>query len=180
HHHFWWLAKHTYHWPEPARPRLNRDFTPDDLARELDACGIDGSVLVQVLHETGETGGYLDVSREFDFVRGVVGWVPLADPAAVRALDELRRRGKLVGIRHLISNEPDPDWLLQPRVQEGLKLLAAEKLAFDGIPINTRQLEAVVTTAELQPELSIVLNHLGRPPIPDHPRAPSPTPMTPP
>lgn len=168
HHHFWWLHKHNYHWPEPARPGLNRDFTPADLKRELDACGIEGSVLVQVLHETGETGEYLDISREFPFVRGVVGWVPLADPkAAARDLENLRKRGKLVGIRHLISNEPDPDWLLQPSVQDGLKLVAGQKLAFDGIPINTRQLEAVITTAERQPDLSVVLNHLGRPPIPE-------------
>jgi L-fuconolactonase len=69
-----------------------------------------------------------------DFVRGVVGWLPLADPdATVQALDRLRPRGKLVGVRHLISNEPDPRWLLQDTVLDSLSLLAAAGLVFDAI-----------------------------------------------
>ena len=78
HHHFWWRAKHTYHWPPQAGGAFDRDFTPDDLRPELAACGIDASVLIQVLHDIGETEEYLDLARTSDFVRGVVGWVPLA------------------------------------------------------------------------------------------------------
>ena len=148
HHHFWWREKHTYTWPPTAKGQLDRNFTPDDLAPELKACGIDGTVLIQVQHNTTETAEYLDVARTSGFVRGVVGWVPLADPpAAARALEGLAPRGKLVGIRHLISNESDPDWLLQAPVQESLQRLAAQNLAFDAIPINERQLEAVIATA---------------------------------
>jgi L-fuconolactonase len=173
HHHFWWREKHTYTWPPPAKGQLDRNFTPDDLAPELEACGIDGTVLIQVQHNTTETAEYLDVARTSGFVRGVVGWVPLADPpAAARALEELRARSKLVGIRHLISNESDPDWLLQAPVQESLQRLAAQNLAFDAIPINERQLEAVIATARRHPGLRIVVNHLGRPPVPDQGWAP--------
>ena len=102
-------------------------------------------------------------------MRGVVGWLPLADPAATAsAIERLRSRGgKLVGVRHLISNEPDPKWLLQDRVLESLKLLAASGLVFDAIPISTEQLESVLHVAQKLPELKIVMNHLGRPPIPD-------------
>jgi L-fuconolactonase len=168
HHHFWWLAKHTYKWPEAAGDRLARDFTPADLEGELEACGIDGTVLIQVLHGDGETGEYLDIAQQVDFVRGVVGWVPLADPsAAARALDELGERGRLVGIRHLISNEPDPEWVLQGRVQDSLKRLAARQLVFDAIPVNPPQFEAVIETARRLPDLAIVINHLGRPPVPE-------------
>ena len=79
-------------------------------------------------------------------MRGVVGWLPLADPDATsRAIERLRARGgKLVGVRHLISNEPDPRWLLQDGVLELLKLLAAAKLAFDAIPVNAAQFESVL------------------------------------
>jgi L-fuconolactonase len=168
HHHFWWLDKHPYKWPDPAGSKLSRNFTPDDLAPELKACGIDGTVLIQVMHNTAETNEYLDIANTSGFVRGVVGWVPLADPpAAARALEELKARGKLVGIRHLISNEPDPDWLLQAPVQESLKLLASQGLAFDAIPITARQLEAVIATARRHGDLKVVINHLGRPPVPD-------------
>ena len=169
HHHFWWTGRHAYSWPALVGDRFARDFTPDDLRPELERAGVKGTVLVQVLHQVGgETEECLDLCREIDFVRGVVGWLPLADPdAASRALDRLRGRGKLVGVRHLISNEPDPRWLLQDGVVESLKLLAAARLAFDAIPINAEQFESVLEVAERLPELKIVINHLGRPPIPE-------------
>ena len=169
HHHFWWIGKHTYHWPPQAADRLARDFTPDDLRPELARCGIKGTVLVQVLHQVGgETEECLDLCESVDFIRGVVGWLPLADPdATARAMERLRGRGKLVGVRHLISNEPDPRWLLQDGVVESLKLLAASGLVFDAIPVNAAQFESVLDIARRLPQLKIVMNHLGRPPIPE-------------
>ena len=168
HHHFWWHKRHPYTWPPAVGGRFDRDYTPDDLRPELERCGIDGTVLIQVLHDV-ETEEFLDICKEVDFVRGVVGWLPLADPAATAsAIERLRSRGgKLVGVRHLISNEPDPKWLLQDRVLESLKLLAASGLVFDAIPISTEQLESVLHVAQKLPGLKIVMNHLGRPPIPD-------------
>jgi L-fuconolactonase len=170
HHHFWWIGRHAYSWPALAGDRLARDFTPEDLRPELARCGVKGTVLVQVLHQVGgETEECLALSKEVDFVRGVVGWLPLADPdATARALERLRAGGgKLVGVRHLISYEPDPRWLLQGGVLESLKLLAAAKLAFDAIPVNAEQFESVLEVAQRLPELKLVINHLGRPPIPE-------------
>ncbi len=170
HHHFWWKGRHAYTWPDIAGDSFARDFTPDDLRPELTRCGVKGTVLVQVLHQVGgETEECLDLCHEVDFVRGVVGWLPLADPdATARDLERLRARGgKLVGVRHLISNEPDPRWLLQSSVVESLKLLAAAKVAFDAIPVNAAQFESVLEVAQRLPELKLVINHLGRPPIPE-------------
>jgi L-fuconolactonase len=170
HHHFWWFGRHTYHWPDAVGVRFNRDFTPDDMRPELKRCGVKGTVLVQVLHQVGgETEECLDLMKDVDFVRGVVGWLPLADPDATsQAIERLRKRGgKLVGVRHLISNEPDPRWLIQDSVVESLKLLAAAGLVFDAIPVNAAQFESVLEAAQRVPELKIVLNHLGRPPIPE-------------
>ena len=170
HHHFWWTGRHTYTWPDAVRDSFARDFTPEDLRPELARCGVKGTVLVQVLHQVGgETEECLDLCEQVDFVRGVVGWLPLADPdATARELQRLRsRKGKLVGVRHLISYEPDPRWLLQDRVIESLKLLAAAKLAFDAIPVNAAQFESVLEVAQRLPELKLVINHLGRPPIPE-------------
>jgi L-fuconolactonase len=169
HHHFWCTARHTYTWPAAAGDRLARDFTPEDLRPELARCSVQGTVLIQVRHEvSGETEEFLDLSREVDFVRGVVGWLPLIDPnATAQALERLRGRGKLVGVRHLISNEPDPRWLLQETVIDSLGLLAAAGMVFDAIPINAAQFESVLEAAERVPALKIVVNHLGRPPIPE-------------
>jgi L-fuconolactonase len=168
HHHFWWTGRHTYTWPAPVGDRLARDFTPEDLRPELERCGIKGTVLIQVLNEmSGETEESLDLCREVDFVRGVVGWLPLVDPDATSDALRLRSRGKLVGVRHLISNEPDPQWLLQETVLESLELLAAAGLVFDAIPINAAQFESVLKVSRRLPQLKIVINHLGRPPIPE-------------
>jgi L-fuconolactonase len=168
HHHFWWLAKWRHHWPDAAGGRLDRDFTAADLRPELERCGIAGSVLVQVAQHTDETAEFLKVARAHPFVRGVVGWVPLADPdACARALKSLGDP-KLVGVRPLMAYEPDPAWLLQDRVMESLRLVSAAGLAFDAIPINTAQLKSVVELGRRLPDLRIVVNHLGRPPIPEH------------
>jgi L-fuconolactonase len=146
---------------------MDRDFTSDDLRPELAACGIDGTVLVQVL-QLKETREFLEIARTVDFVRGVVGWVPLADPnATAAALEELLPSGRLVGIRHLISNESDPTWLLQPNVVESLGLLNAARIAFDAIPVNAAQMESVLELAHRLPELRIVVNHLAQPPVPE-------------
>jgi L-fuconolactonase len=168
HHHFWWAGRHTYKWPDAVGDRFARDFTPDDLRPELARCGVKGTVLVQVLHQVGgETEECLDLADQVDFVRGVVGWLPLADPdATARELERLRGR-KLVGVRHLISYEPDPRWLVQSGVMESLGQLAKAELAFDAIPVNPAQFESVLEVAEQLPDLRLVINHLGRPPIPE-------------
>jgi L-fuconolactonase len=167
HHHFWGPGRSAHHWPDSARDTLSRAYMPADLRPELERCGIDGSVLIQVAQATDETVEFLKIAREHPFVRGVVGWVPLADPdACARALENLRD-DKLVGIRHLISYEPDPAWLLQDKVIASLNLLAAGGLAFDAIPINTAQFKSVIELARRLPKLRIVVNHLGRPPIPE-------------
>jgi L-fuconolactonase len=168
HQHFWWTARRAHHWPEAVGDRLHRDFTPDDLRPGLRTAGIDGTVLVQSLNDFDETVEYLDLARQSDMIRGVVGWVPLTDPGAcVRALNDLHGRGPLVGIRHVISHDPDPKWLLQEGVMESLRQLSMAGLAFDAIPITSEQFESVLTVAAELSGLSIVINHLGRPPAPE-------------
>jgi L-fuconolactonase len=169
HQHFWTFGKRAHKFPPTVGTRLDRDFTPEILRPQLKKAGVDGTILVQVLNEVDETYEFLDMQREIDFVAGVVGWVPLTDPAAsARALESMKPRGKLVGIRPLIAYEPDPNWLLQPSVRESLGLLAKAGLVFEAIPVNDRQFEAVLTVTRAIPELKVVLNHLGNPPVPEN------------
>jgi len=169
HQHFWTFGKRAHKFPPAVGTRLDRDYTPEILRPQLKKAGVDGTILVQVLNEVDETYEFLDMQREIDFVAGVVGWVPLTDPAAcARALESMKPRGKLVGIRPLIAYEPDPDWLLQPSVRESLGLLAKAGLVFEAIPVNDRQFEAVLTVTRAIPELKVVLNHLGNPPVPEN------------
>jgi L-fuconolactonase len=169
HHHVWWLAKRTQPFPAIFGNRLARDFTPEDLVPELNAAGIDGTVLVQSLNDFDETLQYLDLADRHDFIRGVVGWVDLGNPAVcARSLEAAGTRRRFVGVRHLMNYEPDPNWLLQTGVLESLGQLVQRRLAFEAIPVNHQQFDAVIELARRKPDLTIVLNHLGRPPVPEN------------
>jgi L-fuconolactonase len=168
HQHFQDRVRYPLSFPPAVGDRLDRDFTPEDLRPSLVASSIDKTILVQLHNDVGETEDYLDICKSVDFIGGVVGCVPLADPArCAEALGRLDGRGKLVGIRHLISYEPDPQWLLQPPVLESLAMLAAANLVFEGIPVNDAQFESVQEAARRLPHLQVVLNHMGNPPVPN-------------
>ena len=167
HQHFWWLGKRLYRWPDTAQAALSRDFTPDDLAAERTPAGVEGSVLIQSLNDLDETREFLELASHHDDILGVVGWAPLEEPRrAASVLDELLARpGRLVGIRHLINFEPDPDWLLRPNVQECIGEIAARRLVFDTVPNDPRRFDAVLSTAAQHPSMTVVIDHLGRPPV---------------
>lgn len=168
HHHFWVFGKRKHTFPPPVGTRLDRSFMPEDLRPELKASGIDGTIIVQSLNDVGETEEFLALQKSVDYVAGVVGWVPLADPkACAAALEQVKGQGKLVGIRHLMNYEPDPNWILQPAVRESLGLLAKAGLVFEAIPVNDAQFEATLTVARETPGLKVVLNHMGNPPVPE-------------
>jgi L-fuconolactonase len=168
HHHFWTFGKREHKFPPAVGTRLDHDYMPEHLRPQLKAAGVDKTILVQVLNEVGETHEFLQMSKDVDFVAGVVGWVPLTDPkACAHALDGMKGRGKLVGIRTLIAYEPDPKWLVQPAVIESLKLLAKAGLVFEAIPVNEAQFESVLAVTRDIPDLKVALNHLGNPPVPE-------------
>lgn len=105
-------------------------------------------------------------SRTHDWIAGVVGWAPLARPGELeQVLDACAGERALVGIRHLINVEPDPDWIIRPEVLRGLRILASRGLTFDYVGILPRHLEHVSLIARRIPDLRIVIDHLGKPPI---------------
>jgi L-fuconolactonase len=169
HHHFQRRDRYMGSFPPAVGNRLDRDFTEDDLKPLLDACGVNKTVLVQLVNDVGETEECLDIQSRTRYVAGVVGWVPLTDPIATEAaLKRVKGRGKLVGIRHLIAYEPDPKWLLQPAVLESLSVLADAGLVFEAIPVNDAQFDSVLAMTERMPQLKVALNHLGNPPVPEN------------
>jgi L-fuconolactonase len=170
HHHVGWHDKRPHQWPtgSNAGATLDRDFTPDDLAQELQRSGVDGTILIQSVNETEETNEFLDLADRYDFLRGVVGWAPLDDPAiADKTLEALAARRKLVGVRHLLRVERTEGWLAQPGVLASLKLVARRNLVFELVPVNADQFEQAFALARNLPDLQVVLDHLGRPPVPE-------------
>jgi L-fuconolactonase len=164
HHHFLNPAEIDYPFLR-FLPDLARPLGPDELAPLVRAAGVDATVCVQAADALAETDFLLAQAARADWVAGVVGWVPLADPpAAARALERYVAPGsRLRGIRHLIHDEPDPDWVAQPRVLESLALLAERGLVFDLSAFSARHLSHVPTLAERVPELRVVICHFGMP-----------------
>jgi len=151
-------------------PQLRRRLDAGDLAPLIRAAGVARTVAVQASDCEAETAFLLDEAARSGFVAGVVGWLPLADPsAAARALEHFAAHpGRLVGVRHLIHDEPDPDWVVQEPVLESLRVLAARGLAFDLSAFQPRHLEHVATFAERVPELRVVICHYGMPRVDEH------------
>ncbi|MFE7130067.1 amidohydrolase family protein [Streptomyces sp. NPDC057638] len=168
HHHVWDLSVRDQGWIAGAGlAPLRRDFSLDDLAPQAQGAGVGATVVVQTVTVAAETPELLDLADAHPLVAGVVGWTDLTDPAvadALAALRELPGGDRLVGIRHQVQEEPDPEWLLRPDVQRGLAAVAAAGLVYD-LVVRPRQLLAAAEAASRQPGLTFVLDHLGKPPI---------------
>jgi len=143
---------------------LYRDYLPVDLAPILQQNGVEKTVLVQASNSLAESRWLLDLAGANSFIAGVVGWVDLMDSDVDAQLDELCAHPKFKGVRHLVESEPHDDWLVQPSVLSALKELAIRGLSYD-LLVHTRHLKYVPQVAETCPELSLVIDHLAKPPI---------------
>ncbi len=162
HHHLIDPGRFRYHFLDHL-PDLQRTWLPEDLAPLLAEAGVDATVVEQAHDSEEETSFMLEVTAGVPWVAGVVGWVPLADPDAAGASIERRRRSCMVGVRHLLQDEPDPDWVVQPAVLESLALLAADGLVFDVSAFGPAHIRHIPTIAAAVPDLSMVLCHFGFP-----------------
>ena len=166
HQHFWDLNLVDYPWLTPADGPLCRNYEPPELVPQLRAAGIDRTVLVQSANSYADTEYMLRQADAYDWIGAVIGWAPLLEPdEAARALDCYAQHPKFRGVRHLIHEEADPDWVVRERVIEGLKVLAARGLIFEVVAVFPDHLQHVPTLAERVPGLTIVLDHLAKPPI---------------
>jgi L-fuconolactonase len=166
HQHFWDPALVPYPWMDPGDAVLYRRFGPEHVAPHLARHGIDGTVLVQSADNDEDTDAMFTIAAAHPEVWGVVGYVPLEDPqrTGVR-LAELRTRDRFAGIRNLIHDRPDPDWLLQPAVIESLGVLQEQGVPFDLVAVLPRHLEVLLRLRDLLPDLPLVIDHLGKPPF---------------
>ncbi|WP_020579352.1 amidohydrolase family protein [Actinopolymorpha alba] len=166
HQHFWDPSTGGYPWLAREPESIQRAFDYADLAPHLAAYGIDGTVLVQSADSDEDTDAMFAQAAAHPEILGVVGYVPLEQPArAERRLQELLGRERFVGIRNLIHDQPDPDWLLRADVAEGLALLEAHQVPFDLVAVLPRHLEHVAYLSEQFPNLTVVIDHLAKPPI---------------
>ena len=168
HQHFWNLKRVEYPWLTPAHGPIYRTFEAPELEPLLKEAGVDKTVIVQAANSAEDTDYMLETADAYDWVAGVVGWVPLDDPdEAGGQLEKYVKHWAFRGVRHLIHDEPDPDWVVRPIVIEGLKVLASFGMTFDVVAVFPNHLKHVPYLAEQVPGLRMVIDHLAKPPIRD-------------
>jgi L-fuconolactonase len=167
HQHFWKYNPVEYDWIDDSMAVIRRDFQPADLRREISEAGVDGVVSVQARQIVEETEWLLRLANENDFIRGVVGWVPLRDPNVGKVLKKLAVNPKLHGVRHVVQAEPDDHFILGSDFNRGIKLLSQLGLAYD-ILIYERQLPPTIEFVDRHPDQVFVLDHIAKPRIRDN------------
>jgi L-fuconolactonase len=167
HHHFWDPTRVDYPWLTDELAAIRRPFGPADLAPLVVAAGIDATVLVQTRSSLAETEEFLAIAATTAFVRGVVGWVDLRDPAVGDTVARLRAGPggeRLVAIRHQVHDEADPDWLGRDDVRRGIRAVGAAGLAYD-LLVRARELPSARDVVKSLPDVRFVVDHLAKPAI---------------
>jgi L-fuconolactonase len=168
HHHVWDLTVRDQDWiTGPEMAIIRRSFFIDDLRPAAQAAGVTATVVVQTVTVAAETPDLLSLAAANPLVAGVVGWANLTSAAVAHDLAELRGGpggDYLVGIRHQVQSEPDPDWLRRPDVIRGLRAVAAAGLCYD-LVVRPHQIPAATYAAAAVPGLTFVLDHAGKPPV---------------
>lgn len=162
HQHFWALSRGDYPWPNEEVAPIFRDFGPDDLVSLLDAAGVAKTVLVQATDSIAETEFLFNLSKSFDRVAGIVGWVDLTSENAIETIDHLRRKPLLKGLRPMLQGITQTNWILQDAAQPALEHMQRTGLCFDAL-IQPRHLPSINTLAKRYPDLRIVIDHIAKP-----------------
>ena len=167
HVHIWDFNRAEYAWLEGNTSILNRNYSIEELQVERLEVGIKKGILVQAANNFEDTDWMLHVAVNTDWIAGIVGWLPLINPdATLKALQ--KKYGKenyFKGVRHLIHDERDPEWLLQPEVINSLQILADHNIPYDVVGVLPEHIETALQVAAKVPELRMVFDHLNQPPI---------------
>ena len=167
HHHFWKFDPIEYSWMNEDMGVLKRDYGPTELKKEIDEAGIDGVVSVQASQTLAETDALLDYAAKEDFIKGVVGWFPLAEENVVEVIAPYVDNRLLKGVRHVVQDEPDDRFILGEDFNRGVSHLKEFGLVYD-ILIYERQLAPSIEFVDRHPNLVFVLDHVAKPRIRDN------------
>jgi L-fuconolactonase len=164
HHHLWKYSSDQYGWISDRMMVLKRDFLIPDLRQIASESGVDGFVTVQARQTLEETHTLLKMASDEPLMRGVVGWVPLADPAINDVLDRLADERLLKGVRHVVHDEPDDRFILGREFNRGVSQLAGRNLVYD-VLIFARHLPVSIEFVDAHPNIPMVLDHIAKPTI---------------
>ncbi|MFZ0745824.1 MAG: amidohydrolase family protein [Terracidiphilus sp.] len=164
HQHFWQYNPAEHVWMTDAMAALKRDFLPQDLKPLLAANGFDGSIAVQARQSLEETRWLLELAEQNDSIKGVVGWVDLCSAELAGQLGQFAGHPRLVGVRHIVQDEPDDEFMLRADFRRGIARLAEYSLTYD-LLLYPRHLPVAVKLVREFPEQAFVLDHIAKPAI---------------
>jgi len=162
HHHLWKFNSDDYGWMDDSMKELKRDYLPVDLEEEIKKAGISGTVAVQARQNLEETRWLLEQADKYPFIMGVVGWVDLRSPELGEQLKQFSGRPRFVGVRHVIHDEPDDDFLLRPDFVKGIEMLKDYNLTYD-LLLFPKHMERAIELVSMFPNQKFVLDHISKP-----------------
>lgn len=166
HVHFWNPEKVDYFWIEGADESLQRVVTLDELESPRRAAGVTHGVFVQASHDSRELPWVLAELSAFPWVCGVVGWLDLTNPNGIDAAHDALLDQRCKGVRHLTHDIPEGDWLARGDVNRSLAALPGLGLSLD-VVLRPEQLALAAEVISEHPTLTVILDHLGNPPLAD-------------
>ena len=166
HQHFWQYSAKEYGWINNSMKKLKKDFLPEDLYPLIIDLEINGTIVVQARQTLEETKWILQLSNRYDYIKGVVGWVDLCNKNLPIQLEQFAKHSKLVGVRHVIHDELDDNFMLRRDFINGIHELSHYDLSFD-ILIFSKHLQVTLDFVERFSDQRFVLDHLGKPFIRD-------------
>jgi L-fuconolactonase len=164
HQHFWNYNPAHQVWMTDQMEVLRRDYLPGELKPLLNAIGFDGTIAVQARQMLEETEWLLKLSDEHDIIKGVVGWVDLRSPKLRGQLEQYAKHPKLFGVRHVVHDEPDDDFMLLPEFRRGIAQLREFDLTYD-LLLFPRHLPVAAKLVAEFPGQPFVLDHIAKPAI---------------
>jgi L-fuconolactonase len=164
HQHFWKINRGDYDWLNPELQVLYRDFLPEDLVPHLMEHRIDGTILVQAAPTIAETEYLLSLYKRNPFIAGVVGWLDLESEIFIDEYRRLREEEGFIGIRPMLQDLEDDQWILRPKVLKSIEQLASDDFPID-ILVVPRHLPYIEKLMEYFPNLRAVIDHIAKPDI---------------
>jgi L-fuconolactonase len=166
HQHFWIYNNTEYGWIDDSMQVIRKDFLPVDLKTNLDQLGFDGSISVQARQTLYETNWLLELADSYDFIKGVVGWIDLRSKNLSDELKILSQYKKFVGVRHVVHDEINDEFMLMEQFLWGLSILKDYSLTYDFL-LFPKHLPIAYEVALKFPEQKFIVDHISKPLIKD-------------
>jgi L-fuconolactonase len=164
HQHFWNYNPVEFDWIGEEMAAIRKDFLPDNLKETISGTEISGVISVQARQCLEETDWLLDLASSHDFIKGVVGWMPLSGDHITPLLEKYVENPWLKGVRHVVQGEPDPEFILGKAFNRGVNMLKDHGLVYE-VLIFGHQLPNAIRFVDRHPEQSFVLDHIAKPKI---------------